>query len=96
MTPEQFDIFIDSNEKATSAAIEKYVNGGLRRMDKKLDDHIARVEPVIKAYEDQKINNETATKYGKRLIFWSQIVGAFGILYIAAQVGITNFITWRP
>lgn len=39
MTPEQFLIFIKSNEEATGKAIEKHVNGHIREMSEKLDKH---------------------------------------------------------
>lgn len=46
----------------------------------KVDAHIARVEPVIRAYEEDQILKEGASKLGKRTIFWSQVVGACAAL----------------
>lgn len=42
MTPDQFIIFLKSNEEATGRAIEKHVNGGIRNMSEKLDKHAAQ------------------------------------------------------
>ena len=40
MTPEQLKQFIVANDKTTKEAIEKYVNGGIRALDNKLNLHI--------------------------------------------------------
>lgn len=40
MSPEQFQTFLEHNEKGTAAAIEKFVNGGIRAVDAKLNHHI--------------------------------------------------------
>ena len=42
MSPEQFKIFLESNDKATDKAIEKHVNGHIREMSTKLDKHAAQ------------------------------------------------------
>lgn len=42
MTPDQFLVFIKSNEEATGRAIEKHVNGHIRDMSAKLDKHAAQ------------------------------------------------------
>lgn len=76
MTPEQFDIFLERNEKANAAAIEKYVNGGIRDLRKLVEEHntkheadmvevrehIAVTKPIIEAYTTGK-NSITFIKW---------------------------------
>ena len=78
MTPEQFQLFLKDNERITGVAIEKYVNGGLREMDRKLTRHILEEElfkdrllPAVEAYED-------TIKNGKRILFGSGFVVSLG------------------
>lgn len=40
MTPEQFKLFVESNERVTAQAIDKYVNGKIDSMTRKLDAHV--------------------------------------------------------
>lgn len=40
MTPEQLETFIKANEKSTAEAIERTVNGKIRVIGEKLDNHI--------------------------------------------------------
>lgn len=103
MTPEQFSTFLESNEQATGAAINKFVNGRIQKIDDKLTDHIkkfdahtVRVEPVIKAYEESEAVNKAGTKYGKRAIFWSKVLMALGFLYGAFHLFLTDLTTWKP
>lgn len=38
MSPEQFSQFLESNEKATATAIQKFVNGKIDNLTKKVED----------------------------------------------------------
>lgn len=96
MTPEQFATFLKSNEKATGAAIEKFVNGKIRAIDTKLSEHIKRVEPVIEAYEETSAENRVGKRYGNRLIWLSGVTIALGVLYGAVHLFLTSVITWKP
>ena len=80
MTPEQFQIFIKENERATGEAINKFVNGKIDIMNGKLDDHIVKHEkqmetiaPIIEAYKGTKVVGE--------IMKWISSVGlgAFGL-----------------
>ncbi len=44
MTPEQFQLFLKSNEEATARAIEKHVNGKIRFLDEKFSVHMKKAE----------------------------------------------------
>lgn len=44
MSPEQFQEFLKSNEKATGHAIEKHVNGKIRDLVEQLTSHIDKSE----------------------------------------------------
>lgn len=62
----------------------------------KVDEHIERVEPVIKAYEAEKTFNEGVSKVGKRTVFWAQIIAAVGVIVLALKWGITQVLTYKP
>ncbi len=97
-------------DAAVQKGIEKYVNGHLRDIKAILKgqndvseqfrlvtkEHMARVEPVIKKFENDKIINEGAAILGKRAIFWAQIIGAIGVVAIAIRMGIIQLLTYKP
>jgi len=65
MTPDQFQQFLEHNERSTAEAIEKYVNGGIRTVTKTLEDHITKhdafmedVKPILQAYQGGKVFGE--------------------------------------
>ena len=62
------NILIEQNKKA-------------EEFNKKVDAHMLRVEPVIKAYEDEKVFSDTVKRKGNTVIWWSSVVGAIGYLY---------------
>ena len=74
MNPEQFQIFLESNDKATGRAVEKHINGHLRDMDKKLDEHAAQ----DLAYQ-KKIDDNIA--WVVRLIIGAVILGVIATLF---------------
>ena len=81
MTPKQFRAFLESNEKATGAAVEKYVNGKLDGMKKTLDEHVIEhkaemddLRPIIEAYKGGRV-------FGN-FIKWS---AAVGVSYLALK-----------
>lgn len=95
MTPDQFTIFLKENERATGEAIEKFVNGKIKAIDTKLTEHIERVEPVIKAYEESELLNNTVGKYGERTIFLGKIATSFGVIG-ASIIWIINYVIHKP
>ena len=82
MTPEQLQIFLEDNRKSTGAAIEKYVNGNLRALDQKIEEHnrvhnedMKRILPVVEAYED-------AVRGGKRVLWSAGSIMTVGGAYL--------------
>ena len=81
MTPTQFKKFLESNEKATGAAVQKYINGKLDLMSNKLDTHVTEhkaemddLRPIIEAYKGGRV-------FGN-FIKWS---AAVGVSYLALK-----------
>jgi len=78
---------------------QKNINGDIKGLRKMMENHILtheirdneimefhkRVEPVIVAYEQEKIFNDGVKKIGNRTIFWAKILGAIGIIVLAIQ-----------
>jgi len=56
----------------------------------KVDAHIARVEPVIGAFEEEKRFKEGVSDLGERVIWWSKVVGAAGVVALAVKYAIFN------
>lgn len=54
--------------------------------------HIARVEPVIKAYEDEKTARKYLDEKGETVIKWSTRIGAVGIIGSALLFIIRKFL----
>lgn len=54
--------------------------------------HMARVEPVIKRFEEEKSFNAGVKELGKRAIFWSKVAGAIGVFIYAAKYAATHFL----
>ena len=77
MTPEQFALFLEDNRRSTAQAIEITVNGKLEKIEKKLDIHIARVEPYIIGFEGSKTIGKVIMWVGGIII---TIGGAFAVL----------------
>lgn len=82
MDAEQFKIFLEQNDKSTARAIEKHVNGHLRDMDKKLQDHIDLVSPYIVGLEGSKTVG--------RIIMW---IGGIIITIGGSLAVVKNFFT---
>lgn len=89
MTPEQFQVFLKSNEEATAKAIEKYVNGGIRGMKEDLLKHSAddkafqdRLEPVIKVFEDNKVVKAVLETETKKITFYIREITTIGVFLV--------------
>ena len=54
----------------------------------KMDAHILRVEPVIKAFEDDKVWNEGLKKKGGMIIWWAAVATAVGTIYFLIRNGL--------
>lgn len=68
----------NSIDQAIERSIKKYVNGKIDAMDKKLDTHIATMEPVI---EGVRFINTS-----RRFVLWiATPVGAFAGLWVAVK-----------
>lgn len=100
MKPEHLEIV----KEAVQAAVKETVNGKIDRVYAvlegqnqymedtrlKLEEHFERVEPVIKAYEDERAFNIGLKQVGDRAIYWSKIIGAIVVLGMAAIWTITK------
>lgn len=58
---------------AVEVSIEKYVNGGIRNLTKKVDDHILKMEPVFEVYD-------TANRVGNFAQWLSRVFVAVGLI----------------
>ena len=82
--------------------IQEKVNGKIDRLNdilldqnrrsdefrKKMDDHIVRVEPVIKAYEDEKVFNKELSKKGGVIIKVGGVASAIGAIWFLIVHGL--------
>ena len=109
MTPDEYDKISEIIKKSVKDAVHETApetrqlinilikqNENMDAFQHRVRAHMERVEPVIKAYEDSQVMKIQTTAYGERAIFWSKVIGALGILYIAARMGLINVINWRP
>lgn len=88
-----------SDEMTQIIGLRKELNGSLG----KISDHMKtderfkeRVEPMLKKYEAEKAFNDEAQYYGKRAIFWAKVIGSIGVIVVAAKLGITQLLTYKP
>lgn len=91
MTPEQFEIFLVSNEKATGDAVQKFVNGKIDAMRKELEENHSfllkhseedkkfqeRMEPYFTGLAGLKIFRDLAVWVAGGLVAWTAIKGFF-------------------
>lgn len=90
MTPEQFQQFLEANERATALAIEKYVNGGIRTIRSELKSHAEtdetfqkRMSPMIEVFENGNIVKMTIKKEAKEIVFWTTSLTTVGVFLYA-------------
>lgn len=81
MTPEQFTIFLEKNEKSTAEAIERTVNGKIRTLTELVRDHntkheadMADIKPIIEAYNGGKA-------LGNLLKWIGSVIGAGALIW---------------
>lgn len=96
MNPKQFEIFLQRNDEATERAVGKFVNGKIDKLSGELHEHMARVEPVIKAFEDNLVIDARNQKAGDKVIYWGKVAGSvvlvLGIAWAAFRLGVTQII----
>ena len=97
MTPEQFKEFLESNERATALAIEKYVNGGIRNIGKRLDEHAAEdkkfqdtVKPITDAFNEKKIVRMKFREETGTLVFYVTSIGVVSTFIMSVWYLIKN------
>lgn len=85
------------------ASIEKYVNGGIRKIQGtmdgiglRLDQHIIRVEPMLKSYEKEKTFWEFLTERARGIVFWGGVLFAVGLFYVAFVYGLPAIVGAKP
>jgi len=61
MNPEQFEIFLERNEKSTAEAIERTVNGKIRTLTTLVEKHnekheadMADIKPIVVAFQERR------------------------------------------
>lgn len=91
MTPEQYQLFSKTSEAAIEKSIEKYVNGGIRRIDAQLKSHIEnfsvhvkndekyqeRIEPYLEGASGLGFLWKLLVALGAAAVAWSQVKGFF-------------------
>lgn len=75
---------IPAVEKVAEQSIERHVNGGIRSLTKKVDDHIAKMEPIYEAYD-------TASNVGNFTVWISKVFLAIGAI-IASIAGVAKLL----
>ena len=97
MTPEQFKTFLESNEKATATAIEKYVNGGIRAVRSELQEHIKNYTlfqqsllPMIEVFKTNNIVRMRLRDDTSTIVFYAKSALTIGAL-ITAMWGIIKW-----
>ena len=92
MTPEQFSLFLESNERATAAAIQKFVNGKIdyltgevarnhqSLMEHSRDDKIwqEKLEPMLKVFDDNTIVKMKLKKTTGTIVFYTSSFTVIG------------------
>lgn len=106
MTPDEITKITDAVEKK----IEKTVNGKIaavhdilvkqnETMDAfitKVDNHIERVEPAIKSFEESVVFKAEVGKIGERTMLYAKIIGAIGVIVLAIKFGIVEILNYKP
>lgn len=106
MNPEQFEIFLERNERSTREAIEKTVNGKLDRLDKKIDqhnskheadmvevrEHIAEVKPILTEYKEREAARAFALRTGNAIKWIAGVGTALGVLWLMVLQFLKNHV----
>lgn len=98
MTEEHLKIVQEEVKKA----VKETVNGQIKefraennllmeKINETIATHFSRMEPVVKAYEDEKTFTAGLKIVGDRTIFWGKIVMAIGIIVTGIFYIINNF-----
>lgn len=89
MTPEQFQLFLKDNERATGEAVQKFVNGKIDAIKKDLENNHdfllkhseedrafqERMEPYLTGVAGLKIFRDLAVWVAGGLVSWATIKG---------------------
>jgi hypothetical protein len=79
MDDAQFKQFLEANERATSEAIEKFVNGKIRVLDQKLTDHMEN-EEAFRQEIQPFLQGAQGLKVIRNFLYW---VGGLFVVWIA-------------
>lgn len=103
MDDKQFAAFLTANEESTKRAIEKHVNGKIKDLSaamaifmEKDAGYKSRIEPVLKAYEEDKAFSERLGKIGKRTINWGKVLVALGTFVVLLRYAALQLINYKP
>lgn len=56
----------------------------------KVDAHMQRVEPVIRAFEDSKRLSKDIENAGNRIAFWAKVITSIGIVALGIKYAIAS------
>jgi len=84
MNEKQFAIFLEHNDRSTKEAVEKHVNGKIRALDEKLDQHILseqifreEVKPLLQGAAGLQLLWKVFVAVGSLAVAWVAIKGVF-------------------
>lgn len=84
MTPQQFQQFLEHNERSTAEAIEKTVNGKIRQLDDKLERFMAtsvlfreEVKPLLQGAAGLQLLWKVFVAVGSLAVAWAAMKGFF-------------------
>ena len=103
MTPEQFQQFLEANEKSTAVAIEKTVNGKIKaihaileKQNEKIDSFHTKVEKHIGIVEPYITGVQTVSRVGavsaKALMWFGGFVLTVGGAYVLIKTELTELL----
>lgn len=68
---------VQAIKNEVKTAVKETVNGKIDRLDKKLDDHIAKVEPFLQGAAGFSLLWKFCVAVGSTLVIWVQIKSLF-------------------
>lgn len=89
MDKDQFALFLKDNRESTAKAIQETVNGKIDNMRKEINDHnkkheddMKRLMPVLESYESTQRHLADARAGGKTILWIAGFITAVGSAYL--------------
>ncbi len=86
---EKFDSFESNIALLIEASIKKNVNGKIDKLSSNLESHMARVEPMLKNYENSAIAQAYLTQKSGLLIKLAGLLVAAGTIFVFVRYILT-------